>query len=1010
MPRTSSNKSKAKLASTTQSTAKSQAVNATISNAQVKDNESKATDTSLDAIACAAKEIGIRAYASDLYDDDDLEDLDSSSLNELDDALDDGLEDTLEDDLDSSLSEGLNDTLDDDRGSSLSDGLEDALDDLESATEDEIFGNRNKSRIAYEIAKIKERQLRRAGRSIQFAPDEEGNYDDAHKAGFGSDVAEPQMDMADADVQGQDEAAKVDEDGSAELFDSKAFLKTVPNRPGCYRMYDLRNQVIYVGKAKDLKKRLSSYFLKQDQGVKTRVLVSHIAHIEFTVTFSESEALILENELIKKYQPHFNILLRDDKSYPYILLTSQHEHPGIYYHRGARRKAGEYFGPFPDSSAVKDSLRLMLQLFPIRQCEDTVYAHRSRPCLMAQIGKCLAPCVPMSKEKQAQYAEQVELVKLFLQGHNQELLSAIVKKMEEHAARMEFEEAAALRDQLTSLRKVQEANSIVSGIEYPLDVIGFAMAEGMACIHVLFIRNGRIFGTRSFFPKLTSEVRNNTELVLSFLSRFYLNDTHSNLIPDEVVIDLDFNAVNATDDEVAQDDVTSDLISADANADSDESENLKPGQVSSRSRRLQQSILPVDKDERIAGAKSLVAEIKAMDNIDPQERHDRLQGNLHDDVVDALDLEEEYLTDELADKDTKATNLTISEQTAANVDHTTAANTADAHASSIDAANAADMGDAADADNAANAADTSDAVDDAAVDSAGAVVLKDELSVLKEALKKQFDKNVRFTRGVRGAKHRFVRLAMTNASVALSAKVQSFATAEHRIKELESLLGISGVERMECYDISHTQGELTVASCVVFNREGPDSSRYRRFNIDGITPGDDFAAMHQVLTRRFKDPDGGECPQLVFIDGGPGQLSQAEEVISNAFANAKTPMPTIVAVAKGEGRKEGLETLIRAFSHERINLNLNSPALQLVIHIRDESHRFAITGHRNRRAKARRTSKLESIAGVGPKRRQALLKHLGGMQEVLRAGIDELKKVPGISPKMAEQIYDELHS
>lgn len=998
MPRTSSSKSKAKLSSTTQSAAKSQAANTTLANAQVEDKESKTTYTSLDAIASAAKEIGIGAYAADLDDDDDLEDLESSTLNELDDALDD--------DLDSSLSDGLEDALEDDLGSSLSDGLDDALDDLESATEDEIFGKRNKSRIAYEIGKIKERQLRGAGRSIQFAPDEEGNYDDAHKAGFGSDIAEPQMDMADAEIQGQDEAAKVDEDGSAELFDSKAFLKTVPNRPGCYRMYDLRNQVIYVGKAKDLKKRLSSYFLKQDQGVKTRVLVSHIAHIEFTVTFSESEALILENELIKKYQPHFNILLRDDKSYPYILLTSQHEHPGIYYHRGARRKAGEYFGPFPDSSAVKDSLRLMLQLFPIRQCEDTVYAHRSRPCLMAQIGKCLAPCVPMSKEKQAQYAEQVELVKLFLQGHNQELLSAIVKKMEEHAARMEFEEAAALRDQLTSLRKVQEANSIVSGIEYPLDVIGFAMAEGMACIHVLFIRNGRIFGTRSFFPKLTSEVTNNTELVLSFLSRFYLNDTHSNLIPDEVVIDLDFNAVNAADDETAQDGVTSDLMSSDANADSDESENLKPGQVSSRSRRMQQSILPGDKDERIAGAKSLVAEIKAMDNIDPQERRDRLQGKLHDDVVDALDLEEEYLTDEHSDKDIKAINLTISEQQAATVDHTTAANSDDSNSASTDEANASSI-DAADT---AGTCDAVDAVDDAAVDSAVAVVLKDELSVLKEALKKQFDKNVRFTRGVRGAKHRFVRLAMTNASVALSAKVQSFATAEHRIKELESLLGISGVERMECYDISHTQGELTVASCVVFNREGPDSSRYRRFNIDGITPGDDFAAMHQVLTRRFKDPDGGECPQLVFIDGGPGQLSQAEEVISNAFANAKTPMPTIVAVAKGEGRKEGLETLIRAFSHERINLNLNSPALQLVIHIRDESHRFAITGHRNRRAKARRTSKLESIAGIGPKRRQALLKHLGGMQEVLRAGIDELKKVPGISPKMAEQIYDELHS
>ena len=323
-------------------------------------------------------------------------------------------------------------------------------------------------------------------------------------------------------------------------FDAKAFLKTVPNRPGCYRMYNDREVVIYVGKAKDLKRRLSSYFLKQGHELKTRLLVAHIAHIEFTVTFSESEALILENELIKKYQPHYNILLRDDKSYPYLFLSTAHEFPGIYFHRGARNKAGEFYGPFPDSSAVKDSLRLLQRLFPIRQCLDNVFAHRSRPCLMAQMGKCLAPCVPQPPEQVAHYHEQVELLKLFLQGHNQELFATMVAKMEEHAAKLEFEQAALLRDQMTSLRRVQESNSIVSSLSYPVDVIGFALKEGLSCVHVLFIRNGRIFGTRSFFPgnNYGAEPR---EILLSFLTQFYLNEAHANLIPDEVVVDFDLN-------------------------------------------------------------------------------------------------------------------------------------------------------------------------------------------------------------------------------------------------------------------------------------------------------------------------------------------------------------------------------------------------------------------------------------------------------------------------------------
>lgn len=705
-------------------------------------------------------------------------------------------------------------------------------------------------------------------------------------------------------------------------FDAKAFLKTVPNRPGCYRMYNDRDVVIYVGKAKDLKRRLSSYFLKQGHELKTRLLVAHIAHIEFTVTFSESEALILENELIKKYQPHYNILLRDDKSYPYLYLSTNHEFPGVYFHRGARNKPGEFYGPFPDSSAVKDSLRLLQRIFPIRQCLDNVFAHRSRPCLMAQMGKCLAPCVPQPPEQVANYHEQVELLKLFLQGHNQELFATMVAKMEEHAAKMEFEQAALLRDQMTSLRRVQESNSIVSSLTYPVDVIGFALKEGVSCVHVLFIRNGRIFGTRSFFPgnNYGAEPR---EILLSFLTQFYLNEAHSNLIPDEVVVDFDL-AVEAANE------LNSELVGSSSETT----------------------------DSAAAGSEhpdSAAASSEAPDSAFSTEGH------------------ESSPTSTKESADLQAATLVASVK---------------------------DGGDSALGQ---------DAPENDWSEQGAPAEPRQEVTLLQETLQRQFGKTVRFSKGMRGAKHKFLRLAVTNAQVALDSRLSSVSTAKQRINALEQLLGLSGIARMECYDISHTMGELTVASCVVFNREGPDTTRYRRYNIDGITPGDDFAAMHQVLTRRFKDPDSGEMPDLIFIDGGPGQLKQAEEVLTAAFAHCKRAMPCIVAVAKGEGRKEGLETLILGFSHERVKLGLGSPALQLVLHIRDEAHRFAITGHRARRAKARRTSRLESIEGVGAKRRQALLKHLGGMQEVMRAGVDELKKVPGISAAMAAKIYDELH-
>lgn len=763
--------------------------------------------------------------------------------------------------------------------------------------------------------------------TLEFAPE-----DEASKSAL-EDALEAVAESAEQDAAFDASAQVTDGEESEARFDAKAFLKTVPNRPGCYRMYNDRDVVIYVGKAKDLKRRLSSYFLKQGHELKTRLLVAHIAHIEFTVTFSESEALILENELIKKYQPHYNILLRDDKSYPYLFLSTAHEFPGIYFHRGARNKGGEFYGPFPDSSAVKDSLRLLQRIFPIRQCLDNVFAHRSRPCLMAQMGKCLAPCVPQPPEQVAHYHEQVELLKLFLQGHNQELFATMVAKMEEHAAKMEFEQAALLRDQMTSLRRVQESNSIVSSLTYPVDVIGFALKEGVSCVHVLFIRNGRIFGTRSFFPgnNYGAEPR---EILLSFLTQFYLNEAHSNLIPDEVVVDFDLNDLANS---------SSDSSAGDANTSADDTNALADANIDE----LESS--EADTNEFESSGASTNESVSAA-------------------VTDVPTLSAEDKADRAA---------AIVESVKASI--------------------------------AAESALGQDAPENDWSEQGAPAEPRQEVALLQETLQRQFGKTVRFSKGVRGAKHKFLRLALTNAQVALDSRLSSVSTAKQRIEALEKLLGLSGVMRMECYDISHTMGELTVASCVVFNREGPDNTRYRRYNIDGIIPGDDFAAMHQVLTRRFKDPDAGEMPDVIFIDGGPGQLKQAEEVLTAAFAQSKRALPCIVAVAKGEGRKEGLETLILGFSHERINLGLGSPALQLVLHIRDEAHRFAITGHRARRAKARRTSRLESIEGVGPKRRQALLKHLGGMQEVMRAGVDELKKVPGISAAMAAKIYDELH-
>ncbi|MBO2632806.1 excinuclease ABC subunit UvrC [Shewanella algae] len=603
-------------------------------------------------------------------------------------------------------------------------------------------------------------------------------------------------------------------------FNPKLFLKNLTSAPGVYRMYDSGGSVIYVGKAKDLKKRLSSYFRKNLPNVKTQALVSHIANIDVTLTHSETEALILENDYIKQYLPKYNVLLRDDKSYPFILL-SQHRHPRLAYHRGPQREKGQYFGPYPNGGAVRESLHLMQKLFPIRQCDDLYYKARSRPCLQYQLKRCSAPCV--GKVSDEEYLEQVKLATLFLKGKDQQVLSALVKKMEQAAESMAYEQAARYRDQIMALRRVAEQQE-VSSSHGDLDVIGVHYASGVACFHLLFIREGKIFGSRSYYPSVPAQTEM-AEVLRAFMLQFYLNVDIQRTIPREILLSDGY----------------------------------------------------------------------------------------------------------------------------------------------------------------------------------------EELEELEQVLMEALNKKVAIRTRVRGDRAGYLRLAKTNATNAVNTKLAHRNTVEQRFLLLEEALEQSTpIKRMECFDISHTMGESTVASCVVFNREGPDKSEYRRYNIKGITPGDDYAAMKQALTRRFDKVNAqGKIPDIVFIDGGLGQLRMAQEVVNEKFVGIET-VPTLIGVAKGESRKPGLETLIFGDTEESFSLPDDSPALHLIQHIRDESHRFAITGHRNKRQKTRNTSSLESIPGIGPKRRKALLQYLGGLQQVKGASVAELAKVPGISPEMAQTIHDAL--
>jgi excinuclease ABC subunit C len=606
-------------------------------------------------------------------------------------------------------------------------------------------------------------------------------------------------------------------------FNSDAFLKTVTSEPGVYRMFDDTDTIIYIGKAKNLKKRLASYFSLTQKHPKTLALVSHIVRIEVTITHTETEALILEHNFIKQHKPKYNVLLRDDKSYPYLFL-SDHKHPQLTLVRSQNKKRkGTYFGPYPSGGAVRESLHLMQKLFPIRQCEDSYYKNRSRPCLQYQLKRCLGPCVNAMPEQE--YTHQVELATAFLQGKSQDVIEQLVTEMETASNTLEFEKAAVRRDQIQSLKKVQE-QQWVSGEVEQLDVLGFAYQHGVASIHMLFIRQGRVLGSRNYFPKVPKN-SSQEEVLSSFLSQFYLSGQNGRAIPREIL-----------------------------------------------------------------------------------------------------------LTDDFADRE-----------------------------------------------------------------------IFEELFSVHSGYKTK----LKIT--MRGERLRFIKLAKTNANIALTTHLSQQKSILQRYNLLEEKLELTQpIKRMECYDISHMMGEKTVASCVVFNREGAKKSDYRRFNITGITPGDDYAAMWQVLARRFKDLQTAETtPDIIFIDGGLGQLNQAENIISSLEHNFPEKYPLLIGIAKGVARKAGEETLILADSHEILEMTSDSPALHLIQQIRDESHRFAIMGHRQQRDKVRRTSTLEGIAGVGAKRRQMLLNHFGGLQGVKSASIDELAKLNGISKSLAETISEALN-
>jgi excinuclease ABC subunit C len=587
------------------------------------------------------------------------------------------------------------------------------------------------------------------------------------------------------------------------MFDSKSFVAGLPNLPGVYRMLGASGDALYVGKARDLKKRVASYFQKQVASPRTQVMLGQVASMEVTVTRSEGEALLLENNLIKSLAPRYNILFRDDKSYPYLMVTG-HPYPRLGFHRGAKDRKNRYFGPFPHAYAVRESIQLMQRVFRLRTCEDTVFENRSRPCLLYQIHRCTAPCT--GKIAPEPYAEDVRNATLFLEGREDDVIHNLSEKMDAASEARRYEEAAAYRDQVRALSRIQARQYVESNRGVDADVVACAIDGAIACVNLVMIRGGRHVGDRSFFPS-NAEGAAEDEVIEAFLAQHYLDQPAPELV------------------------ITSQQV---------ELENINVFTPSHGERRV------------------------------------------------------------------------------------------------------------------------------------------------------------------------WVDMARKNALVAIAQRVRDRSTQEGRLVALREALGLAGAQRIECFDISHTMGEATVASCVVYDRQQMQKSEYRRFNIRGITPGDDYAAMRQVLERRYQrvSEEGGKIPDLVLIDGGKGQVA----VASAALRDLGLHQVCIVGVAKGPERKPGMEELILESEERSLELPPSHPGLHLIQQIRDEAHRFAIVGHRARRGKARTTSMLNEIPGIGAKRRQALLSAFGGLRGVQAAAVDDIAKVAGISRPLAERIYRHLHA
>ena len=617
-------------------------------------------------------------------------------------------------------------------------------------------------------------------------------------------------------------------------FDGKAFSRGLSTAPGVYRMIGADDKVLYVGKASALKNRVSSYFNATPKSARIMAMLSQTVRMEVTVTRTEAEALILENELIKSLKPRYNVLLRDDKSYPYVLLTNE-AWPRIAVHRGPRSIPGRYFGPYASVGAVRDTLNLMHKLFKLRSCEDSVFRNRSRPCLQHQIGRCSAPCVGLVSARE--YAESVRRATLLLEGRSDELTDELGRAMEGAAQRLDFEEAARLRDLVSSIRTLQ-ARQYVDGRAADLDVLAVSMQGAAACVVLLAFRDGRNLGTRSFFPR-TNGSENAEEVLAAFVSQYY-------------------------------------------------GEQLPPGEI------------VIDRD--------------------------------------------------IPDRE-----------------------------------------------------------------------------LIQQALSASGERKVEIRHRVRGDRAGYLDMARRNAQITLASERTSHAAQLARAEDLRELLGMAALpQRIECFDISHTMGEATVASCVVFDAEGPVRGQYRRYNIAGIEPGDDYEAMHQAISRRFRravasdtvdvddpaaatrrkrvDKAAAVLPDILLIDGGAGQVAQARAVLDELGIEGVA----LVGVAKGPARRPGDEELLLP-DGRCVRPGAGSPALQLVQQVRDEAHRFAITGHRGRRQKARNTSRLEDIPGIGPRRRANLLRHFGGLGGLKAAGVEEISRVEGVNAALAERIYATLH-